>query len=80
MLSDRVLTLPALASDNDDVDEDRDSIEALSDLIAKLVGERQALRAAPAGAAELERNRLEIARLQQRLSEALIRQFGPAAA
>lgn len=80
MLSDRVLILGTLASDINDVDEDRDSIETLSDRIAQLVGERQALRAAPAGAAELERNRLEIARHQQRLSEALIRQFGPAAA
>jgi hypothetical protein len=37
------------------------------------------LRAAAAGAAALERNRLEIARLQQLLSAALIREFGSAA-
>ena len=62
------------------VDDDRDSLEALSARISRLVGERQALRAATATARELEQNRLEIARLQQRLSEELIRQFGPAAA
>lgn len=62
------------------MDDDRDSIEVLSERISGLVGERQALRAAAANAADLERNRLEIARLQQRLSDALIRQFGPAAA
>jgi hypothetical protein len=61
------------------VDDDRDSIQGLTERISRLVGERQALRAATANAADLERNRLEIARLQQRLSEALIRQFGPAA-
>lgn len=80
MLSDRGLTLWVLAADNPDVDEDPDSIQALRDRIARLVSERQALRAAAAGTAELERNRLEIARLQQQLSSALIRHFGPAAA
>lgn len=59
---------------------DHDSVESLSEQITRLVSERQALRAAGADAAALEQNRLEIARLQQRLSAALIRQYGPAAA
>ncbi len=57
-----------------------DNVESLSERIAELVRERQELRAAAADAATLERNRLEIARMQQLLSEALIRQYGPAIA
>ena len=57
-----------------------DNVESLSERIAELVRQRQELRAAAADAQTLERNRLEIARMQQRLSEALIRQYGPAAA
>jgi regulator of replication initiation timing len=57
-----------------------DTVESLSEQITRLVSERQALRAAAADAAALEQNRLEIARLQQRLSAALIHQYGPAAA
>ena len=57
-----------------------ESVEALTDGIARLVSERQRLRAAGADDARLEENRLEIARLQQRLSKALIRRYLPAAA
>jgi regulator of replication initiation timing len=57
-----------------------DSVEALSERIAALVSERQALRATAAAAVALEQNRLEIARLQQRLSVALIQRHRPAAA
>lgn len=57
-----------------------DSVESLSERIADLVRERQELRAAAADARTLEQNRLEIARMQQRLSEALIRQYGGSAA
>ncbi len=57
-----------------------ESVEALTEEIARLVRERQALRTAAADATVLEQNRLEIARLQQRLSKALIRRYLPAAA
>jgi hypothetical protein len=46
--------------------------EDLLDRVAALVHERQALRAAGAGRAELERNRADIARAQWALSRALI--------
>jgi hypothetical protein len=46
--------------------------EDLLDRVAELVHERQVLRAAGAGRAELERNRAEIARAQWELSRALI--------
>jgi hypothetical protein len=52
-----------------------ESVESLTDRIQTLVGERQALRAAGANLAALERNRLEIARLQQLLSRALIQRY-----
>ncbi len=57
-----------------------DTVESLSERIAELVRQRQELRAAAADARTLERNRLEIARTQQRLSEALVRQYGPSTA
>jgi hypothetical protein len=60
------------------VDEDSQSPEALHEWLGRLVAERQALRAAAADATALERNRLEIARLQQRLSAALIREHAAA--
>jgi hypothetical protein len=55
------------------------SVESLSERIRVVVRERQELRAAFAGQAELERNRLELVALQRRLSEALIARFLPAA-
>ena len=48
------------------------SPETLLDRVAELVHERQAMRAAGAGRAELERNRSEIAKAQWDLSRALI--------
>jgi hypothetical protein len=57
-----------------------DSVEAIDTSVAQLVSRRQALRAAGADPALLERNRLEIARLQRLLSEALIKKYLPAAA
>jgi hypothetical protein len=57
------------------------SVERLQTRIGDLCSERQRLRAAGAGEGELEQNRLEIARLQQELSHALIgRHLRPAAA
>ena len=55
------------------------SVEVLTEQISDLVGERQALRASAADRDALERNRREIARLQQRLSEALIARHLPRA-
>ena len=55
------------------------SVEVLTEQIGNLVGERQALRATAADRDALERNRREIARLQQRLSEALIARHLPGA-
>lgn len=57
-----------------------ESVETLSHRIATIVAERQALRAAQADPDALEQNRREIARLQQRLSEALIARYLPEAA
>jgi hypothetical protein len=49
-----------------------DNVETLQRQIGGLVGERQVLRAGSADRDTLERNRREIADLQQRLSLALI--------
>ena len=57
-----------------------DTIDALTQRIAALVGERQALRDAGAEPVVLEQNRVEIARAQQELSAALIVRHLPAAA
>jgi hypothetical protein len=57
-----------------------DSVEALTEAIARLVDERQRLRTSGADEAALERNRRAIAELQQRLSRALIVRFLPSAA
>jgi hypothetical protein len=57
-----------------------DSIEAIETSVAQLVSRRQVLRAAGADRALLERNRLEIVRLQRLLSEALIEKYLPVAA
>ncbi|MBA2476156.1 MAG: hypothetical protein H0V40_09420 [Actinobacteria bacterium] len=55
-------------------------VETLAGRIASLVEERQALRGEIAAPAQLEQNRREIARLQQRLSEALIARYLPSVA
>jgi hypothetical protein len=55
------------------------SVEALSERLQTLVGERQTLRASFAGREALESNRREICRLQQLLSLALIARYQPAA-
>ncbi len=49
------------------------TVESLSDEIRGLVYERQTMRAVGAGREELERNRVELVRLQQELVNALIR-------
>jgi len=56
------------------------SVELLQQEISSLCAKRQDLRAAGAGDADLERNRLEIARLQWELSHALIVRFARTAA
>ena len=54
-------------------------VEALREQVAVLVAERQALRACEGDRVLLEENRLEIARLQQRLAHALIARHSAAA-
>lgn len=56
-----------------------ETIEQLTARIDLLVCERQRLRAERAARDELERNRVELVRLQQQLSRALIAQYLPAA-
>jgi hypothetical protein len=51
------------------------SVESLTERIQELVGERQVLRGAGANLSALEQNRVEIARLQQLLSRALIQRY-----
>jgi len=55
-------------------------VETLHERIGKLVNERQALREREAQGHEMEQNRVEIAQLQQKLSQALIAQYRPATA
>ena len=50
-----------------------------ADRIAQVVAHRQALRASGADAAALERNRLEIVRLQHRLNRELVARYLPGA-
>ena len=57
---------------------DQGSADRLLGEISSLVARRQALRSAGASSTALERNRLRIARLQWRLSHALIERFLPA--
>ncbi len=52
------------------------SVEALQDRLGGLLREREGLRAAAAGS-ELERNRLEIVRVQWALSHALVARYAP---
>ena len=56
----------------------RDTVEALALRIAELVVERQELRRTNASVAEIERNRVQIARLQWELAHALIDRYLPA--
>jgi hypothetical protein len=58
-----------------DSPEPVETVESLSARIQVLVLERQALRRAGATLGALEDNRLEIARLQQLLSRALIQRY-----
>jgi hypothetical protein len=53
-------------------------VEALALRIAELVVERQELRRTNASVAEIERNRVRIARLQWELAHALIDRYMPA--
>jgi hypothetical protein len=57
-----------------------DNVERILDSLENLVGRRQALREAGADPALLEANRLEIARLQRHLSDALIKKHSRIAA
>jgi hypothetical protein len=57
-----------------------DTVEAIQASLEQLVSQRQTLRASAAEPALLERNRLEIARFQQLLSEALIKKHSRIAA
>jgi hypothetical protein len=52
-------------------------VEELTETLRRLVAERQALRDSGASWVELERNRFEIVRRQQQLSQALIESHLP---
>jgi len=54
------------------------NVESLSEEIRGLVYERQTLRSVGASAEELERNRVELVRVQQELVLALIQRYLPA--
>jgi len=54
------------------------NVESLSEEIRGLVYERQTLRSVGAAADELERNRVELVRVQQELVLALIQRYLPA--
>lgn len=69
-----------MAAQLDITSADPGSVDALRERIQRLVGERQTLRAAAADREALERNRLEICRLQHELSLALVAAFQPAPA
>ena len=56
----------------------RDTVETLALRIAELVVQRQELRRANAPTAAIERNRVQIARLQWELAHALIDRYMPA--
>ncbi|MGB2875378.1 MAG: hypothetical protein WBB76_07870 [Gaiellaceae bacterium] len=58
--------------------EQPSTVESLSEEIRGVVYERQTMRAVGAGIDELERNRVELVRLQQELVHALIRRYLPA--
>lgn len=62
------------------VSSQKQSVESLTERIRELVAERQALRTSDGDLSALERNRVEIAQLQQQLSHALIERHRPAAA
>jgi hypothetical protein len=55
-------------------------VDHLLRTISKLVAERQELRGGPERSADLERNRLEIAKCQRELNYALIQLYGKKAA
>jgi hypothetical protein len=55
-----------------------ESVELLNERITSLAHERQSLRARGAGWSALERNRVQIARAQWKLSYALIERYLPA--
>jgi hypothetical protein len=55
----------------------RASVEVLVTRVAELVAERQELRVGGAGAAAIERNRLQLARAQWELGHALIERHLP---
>ena len=55
------------------------NVEALAEEVRGLVYERQTMRSVGALPEELERNRLELVRIQQELVQALIRRHLPAA-
>ena len=55
------------------------NVEALADEVRGLVFERQTMRSVGAPPEELERNRVELVRAQQKLVHALIRRHLPAA-
>jgi hypothetical protein len=61
-------------------DASEKSVEVLQTEISVLCTDRQHLRAAGAAESDLERNRLEIARLQWELSHALIGRYARTAA
>jgi hypothetical protein len=56
--------------------QEKTMIEEMHGAIARLVAERQQLRADGAPAAVLEENRREIGRRQRELAQALIAQYG----
>ena len=57
-----------------------DTVEGIQSALEQLVARRQALRTSAPERALLERNRVEIARFQRLLSEALIKKYARVAA